>query len=239
MSKRIIEAHGGHLTYHSSPESGVNWFLIELPAFYSLVCDDAAVGVSIGSGRGAARVLGNDVSNRSIFSNSVRSFRNEGSVRVINITSLSANGSQSGKREYATRMKRVLVVDDDAVNRKMLTRLIQPLCEASVWAKDGAEAVALMAQAMENDEPFDLVLMDYQMPVMDGPTACQAMREMGFRSPVIGVTGNTMQTHIDTFTSHGADAVLPKPLQLQALVTAMTTAARRRENDPQLSWNNP
>ena len=115
----------------------------------------------------------------------------------------------------------VLVVDDAPMNRRMLCRLIQPLVDSATEACDGLEAVNTLKSALNSDAPFDLILMDYQMPNMDGPTAAQHMREMGYKGLIIGVTGNTQQSHIDTFLSFGADAVLFKPLQLEDLHRTM------------------
>ena len=47
------------------------------------------------------------------------------------------------------------------------------------------------------------------------------MREMGYEGPIIGVTGNVLASHVETFVSHGANAVLPKPLVLNSLLRAL------------------
>jgi CheY-like chemotaxis protein len=112
---------------------------------------------------------------------------------------------------------RVLVVDDVVLNRNMLCRLLEGHCDETVEAENGEVAVDRLVRAQEAGSPFDLVLMDYQMPVMDGPSAAKAMREMGYEGPIIGVTGNVLASHVRTFVSHGANAVLPKPLDFDAL----------------------
>eukprot|EP01036_Dinobryon_divergens_P062144 gene62144-biopygen47610 len=83
-------------------------------------------------------------------------------------------------------------LDDAAMNRKMLCRLLEGRCDDTVEAEDGVIAVEKMRAAMETGSPFMMVLMDYQMPNMDGPTAAKMMREMGYEGPIIGVTGNTL-----------------------------------------------
>eukprot|EP01036_Dinobryon_divergens_P042023 gene42023-biopygen33699 len=86
-------------------------------------------------------------------------------------------------------------------------------CKFITEAKDGAEAVERMKEAMEpGNMPFHFVMMDYQMPVMDGPSAAKAMREMGFSGPIIGVTGNALPSDINHFMSSGANKVLVKPI---------------------------
>ena len=65
-------------------------------------------------------------------------------------------------------LRRILIVDDALMNRKMLCRLIEPYCDVVAEAEDGQQAVDCMRLAVLNNTPFILVLMDYQMPVMDG-----------------------------------------------------------------------
>ena len=58
---------------------------------------------------------------------------------------------------------------------------------------------------------------------MDGPSAAKAMREMGYRGPIIGVTGNVMAKDVETFEIQGADKVLFKPLQFKILQDAVSS----------------
>ena len=115
----------------------------------------------------------------------------------------------------------VLVVDDAATNRTMLRRLLQPRFRRILEAVNGSKAVDAIATAMSSGETIDLVLMDYQMPVMDGPTAIRHIRELGYSGPIIGVTGNVLPEHVETMMSQGATAVLPKPLRMEALWKAL------------------
>ncbi len=73
-------------------------------------------------------------------------------------------------------------------------------------ANNGVEAVDLAAT---ND--FDVILMDMQMPVMDGIEACKILRERGDKTPIIALTANVMQTHRDQFEMAGCDGFLGKP----------------------------
>ena len=108
-----------------------------------------------------------------------------------------------------------------SMNRKMLCKLLDGHSEQSVTAENGQVAADHIRRSMSEGPAFELVLMDYQMPVMDGPSAAKAMREMGYEGPIIGVTGNVLASHVETFVSHGANAVLPKPLDFDALIQAI------------------
>jgi len=60
--------------------------------------------------------------------------------------------------------------------------------------------------------------MDFMMPKMDGPTATRAIRALGYTGIIIGVTGNSSPQDLETFTTSGADLVIPKPLDIDLLV---------------------
>ena len=82
----------------------------------------------------------------------------------------------------------LLLVDDSRLNRRMLARLLS--CDDGYRcdeAEDGVEAVRLVET--NHDKPYDAILMDFMMPNMDGPTATKAIREMGYKGLILGVTG--------------------------------------------------
>mmetsp|Transcript_3126 Transcript_3126/g.7827 ORF Transcript_3126/g.7827 Transcript_3126/m.7827 type:complete len:910 (+) Transcript_3126:253-2982(+) len=119
--------------------------------------------------------------------------------------------------EFAIPKLHILVVDDAITNRKLCMRLLQTNGHICVGACDGKEAVDLVKESMEKEEPYDCILMDYEMPVMNGPEATKKIREMGCNSYIAGVTGNVMSEDVDLFRSCGADWVLAKPFRLEEL----------------------
>ena len=66
----------------------------------------------------------------------------------------------------------------------------------------------------DSAEMYDVVVMDNLMPRMNGPTACREMRALGFKSPIIGLTGHALAEDVSDYIAHGANAVLTKPLNL-------------------------
>lgn len=72
--------------------------------------------------------------------------------------------------------KRALIVDDSAINRKFVNRLLRTKIGSRDEAEDGADAVEKVRQSMLEDNAYDVILMDYVMPVMDGPTATEKIR---------------------------------------------------------------
>ena len=118
----------------------------------------------------------------------------------------------------------MLVVDDAASSRKMLIRLLRGRCRTCVEAEDGQQAVQLVRAALAggpNVQPIDLIIMDSEMPVLDGLQATTLIREMGYKGAIFGVKGNASEEDVATFISQGADAVLPKPLDIKAFDLAV------------------
>jgi CheY-like chemotaxis protein len=112
---------------------------------------------------------------------------------------------------------RVLLAEDHPTNRKVVELLLEPLGVTLVTAVDGAKALEAFRSA-----PFDLVLMDMQMPVMDGLTATREIRawerQVGRQpTPLVMLTANTQSQHREAAAEAGADGFLPKPVTPQAL----------------------
>lgn len=118
-----------------------------------------------------------------------------------------------------TEALRVLVVEDNAVNRKVILRMLSRLGHQHALAKDGIEALDLLSAQV-----FDLILMDCQMPGMDGFDTTRIIRQMDgplATIPVIAVTANAMQGDREKCLAAGMNGYLSKPLHLAALKTAL------------------
>ncbi|KAJ3279321.1 kinase-regulated stress-responsive transcription factor skn7, partial [Borealophlyctis nickersoniae] len=102
---------------------------------------------------------------------------------------------------------RVLLVDDDDINRKMSTRLLQVFgCSIDV-AVDGVDAVERMGVGNK----YDIVLMDIVMPNLDGVSATQSIRKFDSITPIISMTANTTPNDCVRYLENGMNDVLPKP----------------------------
>jgi CheY-like chemotaxis protein len=111
------------------------------------------------------------------------------------------------KKDTTLRALRYLLVDDSAPSRKMMVRLVAKQSGGITEARNGAEAVECMKLALKGGDPFDVVLMDAFMPVLDGFQAAFMMREMGFKGIIVGITGSSLSEDINAFKSYGADEV--------------------------------
>ena len=115
---------------------------------------------------------------------------------------------------------RLLLAEDNLVNQKLTRRLLENGgCEV-VCAMDGVEAVRAFA-----DGPFDVVLMDVQMPNMDGLEATAALRKhelaLGRHTPILALTANAMQGDRDRCLAAGMDGYVTKPIQRAQLFRAI------------------
>jgi len=133
-----------------------------------------------------------------------------------------ASGYCLSKSKPKSTIISVLLVDDAGSNRKMVSRVLDKSLFSVEEAEDGLVALSKVNQMMESGEcPFDVILMDFMMPTMDGPTATRAIRGLGYKGIIIGVTGNSAPQDILLFTSSGADLVLSKPLDVDLLTTTI------------------
>ncbi|KAJ7611649.1 HSF-type DNA-binding-domain-containing protein [Roridomyces roridus] len=107
---------------------------------------------------------------------------------------------------------RVLLVDDDAVSRKLSSKFLQVFGCAIDVAVDGVGAVNKM-----NLEKYDLVLMDIVMPKLDGVSATSMIRKFDPRTPIISMTSNSRPNEIMTYYSSGMNDILPKPFTKEGL----------------------
>ena len=120
-------------------------------------------------------------------------------------------------REFQNTYLNILIVDDARSNRKLLNRILKNHGHTTTEAENGREAIHKMEEGIQIGKPFDCILMDYEMPEMNGPDACREMRSKGCDSFIVGVTGNLMAEDVALFKECGANSVLGKPFRLNQL----------------------
>ena len=121
---------------------------------------------------------------------------------------------------------RILVAEDNAVNQRVAMHYLRKLgCEATL-VQNGELAVAA---ALAND--FDAIMMDYQMPVMDGLSAARKIRAAGGRRgevPILAVTAGVLAVDLEKIRAAGMDDLLAKPYSIDALRLALQAASKGR-----------
>jgi signal transduction histidine kinase/ActR/RegA family two-component response regulator len=127
---------------------------------------------------------------------------------------------------------RVLLAEDHPTNRRVVELILNAAGVDLTCVENGAEAIDVWAMGR-----FDLILMDMQMPVMDGLTATQAIRAREARdglprTPIYSLTANAMPEHARASAAAGADGHLTKPISAEALLQTVATAVTIAPDQP-------
>jgi len=125
----------------------------------------------------------------------------------------------------ATPSFRVLAAEDNRVNQLVLRTLLGQIGLDPTIVENGAEAL----EAWEHGD-YDLILMDVQMPVMDGAAATEAIRTREAASgrpatPIVALTANAMRHQVEAYRAAGMDGILAKPLEIAALFRTIQSVA--------------
>lgn len=126
--------------------------------------------------------------------------------------------------------RRVLVVEDNEINRLIAHTFVTEFGCVPIEAKDGAQAIEVIRAAnADPDGPIDIVLMDMQMPVMDGITAARAIRKLPLlRQPwIIALTANASREDITACLAAGMNEFLVKPYRREQLLDKLMAAPAR------------
>ncbi|NJL13035.1 MAG: response regulator [Microscillaceae bacterium] len=123
----------------------------------------------------------------------------------------------STEPQFSESVPSVLVVDDNAVNRKVASEILRKAgCEVRI-AQSGAECLAMLSREKKH---FDLILMDIQMPDMDGVETTRRLREKFGKAlpPIVAMTAYSMREDREKFLAKGLDDYISKPIKAQALI---------------------
>lgn len=140
------------------------------------------------------------------------------------VAKLNADPPRDGAAVPQKRLH-VLIVDDAPVNCELVGAMLDAAGYDVAFAYDGAQALEAAAGAV-----FDLILMDMQMPVMDGPSAARAIRSGGgpnAATPIVAVSANVLPMHVHACMEAGMDDHIPKPIATHTLMTKVSHWAGR------------
>jgi signal transduction histidine kinase/CheY-like chemotaxis protein len=131
---------------------------------------------------------------------------------------------ETAPRDWDAANLRILAAEDNSVNQLVLKTLLNQVGIDPMVVGDGAEALAAW-----RDHDWDLILMDVQMPIMDGPTATRAIREAErargrARTPIVALTANAMAHQIADYRAAGMDGFVAKPIDVEKLFAAIEAA---------------
>ena len=138
------------------------------------------------------------------------------------------NDDAPERQRNRTPPLRVLLAEDNAVNRQVVTKLLEKRGHLVIAATNGREALAVLEH-----ETIDLILMDVQMPDIDGLEAIRMIRQKekmsGRHVPIISVTAHAMKGDRENCIAAGADDYVPKPVKPADLFRAMKLCCANRE----------
>ncbi|HZC17599.1 MAG TPA: ATP-binding protein [Caulobacteraceae bacterium] len=176
-------------------------------------------GLGLAISRSLAEAMGGDLEASSTLG--------EGAVFTLKLTlplavdEAGALGSAGAAPPAAAFRRRVLLAEDHPTNRRVVQLILEAVDVELTCVEDGAAAVEAAS-----GQDFDVILMDMQMPVMDGLSAVRAIREREARSGVapvriISLTANAMPEHVEASRLAGADGHLTKPIAADTLIAAV------------------
>ena len=115
-------------------------------------------------------------------------------------------------KKFPTIHSRILLADDRRDVWQVGKHFLEKCGAEVVIAENGKLAVEMTTQASEEGRPFDLILMDMQMPIMDGRQAVANIRELGYKTPIIALTADAMDGEREFCIAMGCDEYFPKPI---------------------------
>ena len=138
--------------------------------------------------------------------------------------------SKTARTERKQLSGQVLLAEDTLENQKLISLQLRKSGVEVTVVEDGKQAVAA---ALENE--FDLILMDMQMPVLDGLGAMRLLRQAGYTRPIVALTANTSQADKDSCLEAGADGFLSKPIDFEKFFDVLGSHVdEASENDVRL-----
>ncbi|MBM4117767.1 response regulator [bacterium] len=144
-------------------------------------------------------------------------------------TGASAPARLSEEPRPTSRGLRILLVEDNAVNQRLAVRLLEKAGFSATEAWNGEEALTLLRR--HGEAPFDLLLMDLQMPILDGFAATRLIREEeradGGHLPIIAMTAHAMAGARERCLAAGMDGYVAKPVRQETLLAEIDAVLRR------------
>ena len=172
-------------------------------------------GLGLVLSRRLARALGGDVT--------VKESSSRGSAFLATVGARSARKKTESSRAHKTnfavgnRVSRVLLVEDSVDNQLLVEIFLSRAGIAVDFANNGAEGIE-----MAGLKDYDVVLMDMQMPILDGYAATEQLRKRGYRKPIVALTAHAMVEERSRILALGCDAHLSKPLDPRLLIETLS-----------------
>lgn len=136
------------------------------------------------------------------------------------------NGAASNNPKQSKKEITVLVAEDGEDNQRLIVHHLSRAGMKVIVANNGLEAVDLAVAAQKQSSAPDVILMDMQMPIMDGYEATLKLRELGWRGAIVAITAHAMTGDRERCTQAGCDDYLTKPINSKALIQTVQKFAQ-------------
>ncbi|KAL2652372.1 hypothetical protein R1flu_020500 [Riccia fluitans] len=229
MARRFVEQVGGRIGVESEEGKG-STFHFSLP--FPLVRRESSYNQEISASSGMSTAQDTFQEQNTPIA-SLPMVYNEEEVQMQKVSNCTRTASCSKEKFFKNRSprtasisesysssfkRRVLLVEDTQINRIILRKVLQNLNLHCDEAENGKIAVDYYKEG----RTYDLILMDKEMPVMDGHEATRQIRKMGVNTPIIALTGNAMPSDRELFFEAGVDDFQTKPLSRDKLVQLLS-----------------
>ena len=127
--------------------------------------------------------------------------------------------------------KRVLIAEDDKNSQLIMDLILSEAGLKTETAENGKECLDIALDAWDKNEPFDVILMDIQMPVLDGYQAAQELRKRGYDKPILAVSARITEADREQSLAAGCNAFVSKLAGKQSLVDAVSEQAQENKEN--------
>jgi Amt family ammonium transporter len=130
---------------------------------------------------------------------------------------------------------RILLAEDCTDTQRLISHMLRKAGAEVIVAADGQAAVQCVVDAEAEGRPFDLILMDMQMPILDGFSATRRLRQEGHRGPIVAFTALAASGDREACIGAGCDEYLTKPVERERLLGVISSFAKKRQPGGKLS----
>jgi signal transduction histidine kinase/CheY-like chemotaxis protein len=203
-------------------------------------------GLGLTISRRYARLLGGDVAARSTpgagstFTVSIATGPLDDVAMIDAPAQAGVSGERTDDEEASRRIEeveplegtRILLAEDTPDNQRLIGHHLRKGSASVEIVADGRSAVERAMESEASGRPFDIILMDMQMPVMDGCEATMELRQRGFERPIVALTANAMRGDRERCLEAGMNDYVAKPIHVPQLFSAIRRAVEGREPAP-------